>query len=147
MLNVDYKIFTHVIKNRILRSLPYVISSAQSGFQAGKSNSDNLILMCLTLEQFNSHPKEEGLLLQIDFEKAFDTLEHDFLFKTMKSMGFGDYLIKLVNVAFHGCMNYANVNGHLSTPIFIIRGSPSRVPFIPNFISFSRSNIYKQVRK
>ena len=37
LLNIDYNIFTHVIKNRILRSLPHIISNVQSGFQAGES--------------------------------------------------------------------------------------------------------------
>ena len=45
LLNVDYKIFTHVIKNIILSSLPYIISNVQSGFQAGKSTSPLSILM------------------------------------------------------------------------------------------------------
>ena len=94
LLNVDYKIFTHVIKNIILRSLPYIISNVQSGVQAGKSTNDNLLLMYLTLEYFDENPEEESLLLQVDFEKAFETVEHDFLFKTLECMGFGEYLIK-----------------------------------------------------
>ena len=84
--------------------------------------NDNLLLMYLTLEYFDENPEEESLLLQVDFEKAFDTVEHDFLFKTLECMGFGEYLIKLVKVAFHGCMSYANVNGYLSSPIYISRG-------------------------
>ena len=131
LLNVDYKIFTHVIKNRILRSLPDIISNAQSGFQAGKSTCDNLILMYLTLEHFDNHPEKEGLLLQVDFEKAFDTVEHEFLYKTLETMGFGKYLIKLVKVAFHGCMNYANVNGYLTSPIYISRGLHQGSPLSP----------------
>ena len=69
--------------------------------------------MHLALEHFNNHPDEEGLLLQVDFEKAFDTVEHNFLFKTLEFLGFGNHLIYLVKVAFFGCMTYANVNGHL----------------------------------
>ena len=101
--------------------MPYIISKVhvQSGFQAGKSTCDNLILMYLALEHFNHHPDEEGLLLQVEFEKTFDTVEHRFLFKTLEFLGFGNYLINLVKVAFFGCMMYANVNGHLSAPIYI----------------------------
>ena len=131
LLNVDYKIFTHLIKNRIIRSVPYIISKVQSGFQAGKSTCDNLILMYLALEHFNNHPDEEGLLLQVDFEKAFDTVEHNFLFKTLEFLGFGNYLINLVKVAFFGCMTYANVNGHLSAPIYIGRGLHQGSPLSP----------------
>ena len=85
LLNTDYKIFTHVIK-RLIKAIPCIISNVQSGFQAGKSSCDNLILLCLTLEHFNNNPEEEGLLLQVDFEKAFDSIEHTFLFKTLEVM-------------------------------------------------------------
>ena len=131
LLNVDYKIFMHLIKNIIIRSVPYIISKVQSGFQACKSTCDNLILMYLALEHFNNHPDEEGLLLQVDFEKAFDTVEHNFLFKTLEFLGFGNYLINLVKVAFFGCMTYANVNGHLSAPIYIGRGLHQGSPLSP----------------
>ena len=94
------KIFTHVIKNRILRSLPHIISNVQSGFQAGKSTCDNLILMYLALEHFINNPEEEALLHQVDFEKAFDSVEHKFLFETLDFIGFGESLIRLVKVAF-----------------------------------------------
>ena len=111
--------------------MPYIISKVQSGFQAGKSTCDNLILMYLALEHFNNHPDEEGLLLQVDFEKAFDTVEHNFLFKTLGFLGFRNYLINLVKVAFFGCMTYANVNGHLSAPIYIGRGLHQGNPLSP----------------
>ena len=70
LLNTDYKIFTHAIKNRIILAVPNLISEAQSGFQAGRSTTDNLILMYLIVESFNNDPTKEGLLLQIDCEKA-----------------------------------------------------------------------------
>ena len=130
LLNVDYKMFTHIIKNRIMKALPSIISDIQSGFQAGKSTSDNLILMCLTLEYFqNYNPDQEGM--QIDYEKAFDSVEHNFLFNCMQKFGFGNYIIKLVKVAFFGCMSFANINGHLSAPIYIFRGLHQGSPLSP----------------
>ena len=41
----------------------------------------------------------------MDLEKPFDSvLEHDFMFATLKLFGFGENLIRLVKVAFHGCI-------------------------------------------
>ena len=131
LLNVDYKIFTHVIKNRLNITLPYIINKVQAGFQGGKSSCDNLILMSLVLENFNNNPDKEGLLLQVDFEKAFDSVEHTFLFSTLDAMGIGDYLIKLIKVAFQGCMSYANVNGFLSSPVYLMRGLHQGSPLSP----------------
>ena len=131
LLNVDYKIFAHITKNRINKVLPLIIDRFQSGFQSGKSTSDNLMLMSLVLEHFDNNADEEGLLLQVDFEKAFDSVEHSFLFNTMEKLGFGPYLISLVRVAFFGCMSYANVNGHLSAPIYLFRGLHQGSPLSP----------------
>ena len=60
LLNVDYKNVTHIIKNKILKALPSIISEVQSGLQAGKSTSDNLIL---NLEYFQNNPDQETLLI------------------------------------------------------------------------------------
>ena len=50
------------------------------------------------------------------------SVEHNFLFKCTEKFGFGNYIIKLARVAFFGCMSFANINGHLSSPIHILRG-------------------------
>ena len=67
----------------------------------------------------------------MDFEKAFNTVEHNFLSKTLEFHGFGNNLINLVKVAFFGCKTYANVNGHLSAPIYIGRGLHQGSPLSP----------------
>ena len=131
LLNVDYKIFTHIIKNRIVGTLPHLISKAQSGFQSGKSTSDNLILMCLVLDHFDGNDDDGGLLLQVDFEKAFDTVDHHFLFKTMENMGFGPYLINLVKISLHGGLSFVNINGHLSSQVILGRGLHQGSPLSP----------------
>ena len=131
LLNVDYKIYTHVVKNRILKAIPDIICNVQSGFQSGKCTSDNLVLMSLILEHFNNYEDQEGLLIQVDFEKAFDSVEHNFLYNTMEKLGFGPYLIHLVKVAFFGCLSYVNVNGYLSSPVYLFRGLHQGSPLSP----------------
>ena len=131
LLNVDYKIFTHIIKNRIIQAIPHLVSKVQTGFQAGKCTSDNLILLCLTLENFHNNENEGGILLQVDFERAFDSVEHQFLFKTLERMGFGENIIGMVKTAFHGCLSYVNVNGYLSHPVYLGRGLHQGSPLSP----------------
>ena len=78
--------------------------------------------MCLNLEYFQNNPDQEGLLLQVDYEKAFDLVEHNFLTfysSVWKNLG-------LVKVAFFGC-----INGHLSSPIYIFRGLHQGSPLSP----------------
>ena len=46
-------------------------------------------------------------------------------------MGIGDCVIKLIKVAFTGCMSYANINGYLSKPIYLMRGLYQGSPLSP----------------
>jgi hypothetical protein len=78
--------------------------------------------MSLVLEHFENDSKEDGLLLQLDFQRAFDSVEHHFLFKVMEKMGFGSFILRLVKTAFTGYMSFININGHLSPAIYLCRG-------------------------
>ena len=103
---------------------------SQEGFSAGKNTIRYLSRLHLAIEE-DIQKHLTSLCLFVDFEKAFDSVEHNFLFKTLEFLGFGENLIRLVKVAFHGCMNYANVNGHLSDPIYISRGLHQGSPLSP----------------
>ena len=87
--------------------------------------------MCLVLDHYNNNEDDVGLLLQVDFEKAFDSVDHYFLFKTMEKLGFGSYLTNLVRIAFHGCLSFLNINGHLSSKVVLGRGLHQVYPLSP----------------
>ncbi|KAL5271404.1 hypothetical protein ACHWQZ_G001893 [Mnemiopsis leidyi] len=87
--------------------------------------------MALTLDHFNDNPEDGGFILQADLEKAFDSVSHKFLFTVLQNMGFGNYLVNLIKIAFNGCMSFANVNGHLSSPIYLLRGLHQGSPLSP----------------
>ena len=46
-------------------------------------------------------------------------------------MGFGEYLINLVKIAFHGSFSYININGYLSQPVYLDRGLHQGSPLSP----------------
>ena len=52
--------------------------------------------------EYLNNDEEGGVILSIDFNKAFDRVEHDFLFDAMRKFGFGDRLINwLATTRFH----------------------------------------------
>ena len=69
-----------------------MIDSDQTGFQKNKFIGENITLLnnILSYTDIENIP---GLLLFIDFEKAFDTLEWSFIEKTLKYYNFGDSLV------------------------------------------------------
>ena len=63
------------------------------------------------------NPEEENspaLLFFSDFEKAFDSLNHTFLFETLNHFNFGDSLIDWIKVFYKGAKSSVINNGHVT---------------------------------
>ena len=67
--------------------LPESIDADQTGFMSGRYIGDNLRLIYDVIA-YSKGKNLPGLLLNVDFEKAFDTVDWKFLFKVLKAFGF-----------------------------------------------------------
>ena len=72
-LNVDYKILAKVISKRIESILPSLVHSNQTGFIKGRFSGQNVRVLNDIIE-YTDVKKLPGILLFIDFRKAFDTV-------------------------------------------------------------------------
>ena len=88
LLNIDYKILTKALAKRIEKYLPKLINSDQTGFVKGRYIGQNIRLLSDIMEYLDAK-KTSGLLLFIDFEKAFHSLEWDFITKALNAFNFG----------------------------------------------------------
>ena len=70
------------------RLLPGLIHHNQSGYIPGRNISEN-IRSILDIMEYTKVNKLPGLFLFNDFEKAFDSLEWDFLEKCLEKFNFG----------------------------------------------------------
>jgi len=65
---------------RLEKVHPGLIESDQTGYIKGRFIAKNIRLISNTIEQ---HGSKEGMILVLDFEKAFDSLEWDYLLKCL----------------------------------------------------------------
>ena len=86
-MNVDTKIASKVIAERMKSLLPKLIQYNQSGYIPGRNISENIRLI-LDIMDYTKIKNLPGILLFIDFEKAFDSLEWTFLEKMFESIRF-----------------------------------------------------------
>ena len=93
LLNVDYKLATKCIA-RHLEVLPHLIERDQMGHIKGRYITINICAISDTIEQ---HKNKEGMILFLDFEKAFDSLEWDYLFKVLDIMNFGPSFLNWIH--------------------------------------------------
>ena len=95
MLNEDLKIISKVISEKLKKALPGFISSQQTAYVKNKhvGGSGTLISDIIEIAKIK---KIEGFLVTMDFEKAFDTLDHNFLISDLEKYGFHKNFISWV---------------------------------------------------
>ena len=101
--------------------LDHIISKTQSGFLSGRNIADSTRFI-YDIMQHAEEKKLNGILLLIDFEKAFDSLSWTFLYNVLTFFGFDEMSInwiKLFNTDIEARISQA---GFLSDPIKISRG-------------------------
>ena len=130
LLNVSYKIASSCIANRIKKVLDYLIHDNQKGFLQGRFIGENTRIIYDVLH--NTIDKHiPGILLLIDFEKAFDSISWRFMYKTLEFFGFGTDLIKWVSVLYKEAKLCVLQNGIFSKFFFIGRGCRQGDPVSP----------------
>ena len=85
LLNVDAKIMSKVIAARIKDVLPNIIHNNQTGYVKDRYIGET-VRSLLDIMEFTDIENIPGLLIFIDFQKAFDSLEWDFLLTVQSAL-------------------------------------------------------------
>jgi hypothetical protein len=87
LLNVDYKCFTKVLTNRLVSVAQRVVGKNQTDFIKGRNILEGVVVLHEVIHELHSS-KQKGLILKIDFEKAYDRVRWSFLEQVMIGKGF-----------------------------------------------------------
>ena len=113
LLNVDNKIIAKALGNRINSFLASLIDEYQTGYVKNRFRGSNIRI----IEDILLHTKLSkvpGILLAIDFEKAFDSLTCDFLDKCLQTFNFGQNFRSYINILYNEISAAVLNNGHIS---------------------------------
>ena len=129
LLNVDVKIITKTPVLRLGKNLPSVISKDQTGIP-GRNIATNLHTLKDIVKYANSKNVRAAIFF-LDQEKAFDRVDHQFLFKTLKQLNFGDNFISWMEIILKlDISNQIKINGFLSDDILIARGYGKEIHWV-----------------
>ena len=121
LLNVDYKIASKALALRLKKVISAIINNAQTGYVKGRFIGENIRLISDILN-FTADQDIEGIGLFIDFEKAFDSLEWEYLFKALDTFQFGPDFKTWVKILYTNISSCIINNGFASEPFTLKRG-------------------------
>ena len=125
--NIDYKILAFVLAERMQKALPNLISRDQTAYIKGRNITQNIRIVQDSIDYVNQK-KMKKFLLFLDFEKAFDSVEHNVIYKTLETFNFGAEFIHWIKTIYSKCTAMVKNNGNISQPISIARGIKQGCP-------------------
>ncbi|XP_073367712.1 uncharacterized protein [Aegilops tauschii subsp. strangulata] len=115
LVSMPATIINKLLANRAQQIILSVISKNQYGFIKGRSIQDCLAWSFEYIHMFHKS-KNQAIIFKIDFEKAFDKVDHNAIYFMMKHLGFCDKWIRWTKMLLSN-----------ATSSIILNGVPSKV--------------------
>ncbi|KAL9954029.1 hypothetical protein ACROYT_G041517 [Oculina patagonica] len=146
LLNVDYKIASKAIAMRIEPMLPKLVHPDQTGFVKGRYIGENVRLIFDIMEQtrVNNIP---GILISVDFKKAFDSLEWSCIQSTLQKFNFGDSVRKWIKIFYTDIESAALNNGFATDWFKPSRGVRQGCPLSPFLFIVTAEVLSNKIRQ
>ena len=126
LLCVDYKILAKVMTNRFKKVLNRIIEPAQVGALPGRNITANLVTIRNIL--LNSHEQAPGAIITLDLEKAYDKVDRDNLYRSLKKFNFNHSFIEIIKKMYDHSQASFILNGVLGKKIKMERGLKQGCP-------------------
>ena len=130
VLNCDYKIIAKILSTRLKIVLPKIIHSDQKGFVSGRNISHANRLIQDIIHYVDSED-EEGVIIFLDQQKAFDRIEWGWVKACLKKFNFGPKFCNWIDMLLQDSKTCIKTNGFVSRYVSISRSARQGCPIAP----------------
>lgn len=101
LINVSFKILTKLLAVRLGTVANKIINDCQTAFIKGRNILDRVLSLHEIVHEMRIS-KKRGIILKLDFEKAYDKVQWEFLEKVLRGKGFSDKWCRWVMSSIRG---------------------------------------------
>jgi len=116
LMNVDTKLLSRALAERLTQILPGIISKEQLGFVKGRRITEGNRLIDYLINKYEKEQKR-GMIAGIDFEKAFDSISHEHIEEVLKELNFPKRFILMFKTLYKNPESCV-INNSTTTPYF-----------------------------
>jgi ribonuclease HI len=121
LLNTDYKLLTKVLALQLIDDIEHMVHPDQAGFIPNRPIFNN-IRLAKTIIKYAELTNEDGAIVALDQEKAYDKIRHDYLWATLERFNIPPTFINTVKALYSNAHTRVAINGALSHPYKVTRG-------------------------
>lgn len=148
LLNCSLKIISQVLTNRLGFVMHKLIDNTQSAFLKNRFILDNVVLSNEIIHHCKK-TKQQGVVIKIDWSKAYDRINWQYLIEILRGRGFGEKWIQWITNWLTSSQTCINIKGQL-TPYFLckrgVRQGDPLSPFLYILAADTLSKLFSKGR-
>lgn len=145
LLCSEYKILSKTLAMRLSKIISKLIHCDQTYCIPNRSIFDNIALIRDVFDASKLLGINSGMI-SLDQEKAFDRVEHLFLWSTLKAFGFNDMFISMIKAVYCNIESVLKINGGLCAPFKVERGVRQGCPMSGMLYSLAIEPLLQKLR-
>jgi hypothetical protein len=146
LLNYSFKIFSKVLTIRLERVSQRLVAKEQSAFIRGMYILESVVIAHEIVHSIHKS-KDPGVILKLDYEKAYDRVNIDFLLDILETRGFGSRWIGWIRSVVVGGSMSVLVNGEESNTFKTGKGLRQGDPLSPLLFNLVTDVLTKMLAK
>ncbi|XP_074302895.1 uncharacterized protein LOC141637230 [Silene latifolia] len=123
--NMIYKVISKLLCNRLSLVLPDIVSENQGAFIKGRSIIENVLICQDIVQLYKRKAVSPRCLFKIDLQKAYDTVEWEFLEQLLHGLGFPEAFSHRVMTCVTSTRFSLCLNGNAHAMMLLIRAFSS----------------------